>query len=174
MDVPEVAVPDPAVPMPVALPRAIAEVRQSTPPTSFAPPPRPQPPAQPAAPQTSAPRPAAQQGERAASPQQAVGNQPSASSVERWQGSVLRHLAQRRKFPPGAAQRGERGTAIVRFTVDTGGRVLSAALSRSSGFPELDQAAVDVVHRSSPIPRPPDGLPSSQLTLVVPVEFTRR
>lgn len=137
-------------------------------------PPAPPPPSQQASSQTSAPRPAEQQAQQAAAPQTAVGTQPNAAAVERWQSNVLRHLAQRRRYPPGAQQRGEQGVAVIRFTIDISGRVLSIALTGSSGFAELDQAAVDLVNRSSPVPAPPQGLPQSRLTLTVPIEYTRR
>jgi protein TonB len=160
------------------IPREIAELRENTPATDFSPPPQPRPAASPppqqAASQTSAPPPAERQAEQAAAPQSVAGTQPSTTMIQRWQADVLRHLAQRRQYPPGAERRREQGIAVVRFSINGSGQVLSAALVQSSGFAELDQAAVQLVHRSSPIPPPPAGLPQALLTLTAPIEYSSR
>jgi protein TonB len=166
--------PDPALPMPVTMSRRVAEVRADTPPTEFKPPVRKAaPPPQQASTQTSAPKPAAQQAAQAAAPQQAPSAEPSASQVSRWESSVFRHLGQRRKFPPEARARGEKGEVVVQFTIDGAGRVQSVSVARSSGFESLDQAARALVQGASPLPAPPAGMPKSRLTISMPVDYTR-
>lgn len=164
---------DPNLPVPVTMSPRIAETRANTPETKFTPPPRRAPPPQQAATQASAPKPQAQQAQQAAAPQQAAASEPSNSQVNRWESSVLRHLGQRRKYPADARQRGEEGRVVVQFTIDAGGNVQSVGIARSSGFASLDQAARDLVYASSPVPRPPEGLPRARLTIAMPVDYER-
>lgn len=167
--------PDPNLPLPVTMSQRVAEVRAETPPTKFTPPQprRTPPPKQQASSQTSAPKPAAQQAQQAAAPQQAPTAPPSSSQVNRWESSVFRHLGQRRKFPPDARARGEKGEVVVQFTIDASGRVLSVSIARSSGFASLDQAARDLVLGASPVPAPPAGIERSRLTVGMPIDYTR-
>ena len=48
-------------------------------------------------------------------------------------------------YPAMAQRRGEAGTAVVRFVVGANGRVESAKIQQSSGYAQLDNAALDVV-----------------------------
>ncbi|MBN9332720.1 energy transducer TonB [Devosia sp.] len=164
---------DPTLPVPIAMPQRIADIRANTEPTKFTPPPRRTPPPQQTASLASAPKPQAQQAAQAAAPQQSTSSEPSTSQVNRWESSVLRHLGQRRKFPPEARQRGEKGRVVVQFAIDVGGNVQSVSIARSSGFASLDQAALDLVRASSPVPRPPEGLPRSRLTISMPIDYER-
>lgn len=193
IDVPEVEVPEPAVvieraaepapsepvvepvdpnlPVPVTMSARIAETRANTPQTKFTPPPRRAPPPQQAASLAAAPKPQEQQAQQAAAPQQSISSEPSASQVNRWESGVLRHLGQRRKYPSDARQRGEEGRVVVQFSIDVGGNVLSVSIARSSGFASLDQAALELVRASSPVPRPPEGLPKSRLNIAMPIDY---
>ena len=73
--------------------------------------------------------------------------------------------------PKGAKSRGERGIVHVRFRIDDAGNVLSVALARSSGFPELDNEVLSLVRRASPVPAPPPG---ASKTITAPVRFSGR
>jgi protein TonB len=61
----------------------------------------------------------------------------------------------------------------VAFTIDRSGRVLSARLIRSSGSSALDQEAVSLARRASPVPPPPPNIGRASITLTVPVRFSR-
>lgn len=89
----------------------------------------------------------------------------------KWQSRLMAHLERRKKYPAGAKSRGERGVALVRFSIDDGGNVLSVSLARSSGFPELDQEVLSLVRRASPVPAPP---PDAKKTITAPVRFDVR
>ncbi|MGQ0619098.1 MAG: energy transducer TonB family protein [Panacagrimonas sp.] len=60
------------------------------------------------------------------------------------------------------------GQAEVQFTVSAQGRVLALSLLRSSGSPDLDTEALDLIRRAQPLPRPPEG---HSLELAVPIEI---
>jgi protein TonB len=63
---------------------------------------------------------------------------------------------------------------VVRFTIDRQGNVLSSALEESSGHDTLDQAAVELPRRASPLPPPPSAVARDRMELVVPVRFAIR
>lgn len=90
----------------------------------------------------------------------------SGAAVSSWRGEVVAHL---NAYKP-ASPDGSGGTVHVAFSVDRGGRVTSASVSGSSGDPALDQAAVSMVRRASPVPPPPPEL-GGRISLAVPVRF---
>lgn len=92
----------------------------------------------------------------------------------RWQTKVVAWLNRHKRYPSAARSRREEGTANVRFTIDSSGRVLSARIAKSSGSSLLDKAALDMVRRSSPVPAPPPQIARSSITLGVPVNFQMR
>lgn len=84
---------------------------------------------------------------------------------------VAAHLARHKRFPPLALKEGARGTAMVAFSVDAGGRVTSVRLIRGAGAPSLDEEAQAMVRRASPLPAPPSGRAAS---MTLPVTFEVR
>ncbi len=93
-----------------------------------------------------------------------------AQSTASWRGMLIAHLNRYKRFPPGART----GTAQVAFSIDRGGRVLSARLAGSSGDPALDDEAVSMIRRASPVPAPPSGVGGGgAIALAVPVRFNR-
>ncbi|MCA1454617.1 energy transducer TonB [Bradyrhizobium sp. BRP22] len=108
----------------------------------------------------------ARQSDRTAAAQTASGL--SSLSPATWQSLLMAHLERRKRFPSDARERGARGIAYVRFAIDGAGKVLWASLVRSSGFADLDQEVVALVHRASPVPVPPPG---ANRTITVPVNF---
>lgn len=96
---------------------------------------------------------------------------PGKVSESKWQSRLLTHLERNKRYPPASRKRRQEGVAHVRFSIDTNGRVLSAAIARSSGFDVLDQEVLAMVRRASPVPAPPPGAP---LTITAPVQFKIR
>lgn len=79
---------------------------------------------------------------------QAAGN----AAASNYPGQVMRRLSR-----VGRPRVGQRGTAVVRFTVAGNGGLASVAIARSSGHGRLDQAALTLVRRAAPFPPPPPG-----------------
>lgn len=163
---PEVALPSPEEARPAARPRdlAVAEPpREEKRPE----PPRPEPPS---AEKRMARAETAQKAAAASAPKSASAG-ASGGSPAKWQSRLMAHLERRKRYPSGARSRREEGTALVRFSIDANGNVLSARLARSSGSAELDEATLALVRRASPVPAPPPGAP---LDLTAPVAYTIR
>lgn len=113
----------------------------------------------------------ATQSNRNAANQRTAGMGFGSVSPAKWQSRLMAHLERRKRYPSGARSRGKQGTAYVRFCIDDSGNVLCVSLSRSSGFPELDNEVVEMVRRASPVPAPPPGV---NKTITAPVGFTVR
>ena len=99
---------------------------------------------------------------------QTGGSGSSGMSPARWQSKLQAHLERRKKRL--SRNDGQSGTVTVRFSIDTGGNVLSASVAGSSGNPSLDSAVVAMVRSASPVPAPP---PDVGRTVTVPIRFDR-
>ncbi|MET4685220.1 protein TonB [Brevundimonas faecalis] len=97
-----------------------------------------------------------------------------AASAQTWEGMLLAHLERRKRYPAEARAQRRQGVAYVRFAMTRDGRVLSAELERSSGYPALDREAVALLRRAQPLPKPPPEVPGDPVSLSVPVEFFMR
>ena len=80
-------------------------------------------------------------------------------------------LERNKIYPDAARQRGEEGSAVLRFRVDRYGRVLTYQLTRSTGFAELD-AAVDQMMRGAMLPPFPASMTQSEIAVSVPIRFS--
>ncbi len=74
------------------------------------------------------------------------------AAASNYPGRVNRHIARR-----GRPSVGVPGRAVIRFTLKSNGRLASASVARSSGSAKLDRAALKLVRRAAPFPRPPAG-----------------
>lgn len=88
-----------------------------------------------------------------------------------WQGALLGHLDQLKRYPLAARRRRQEGVAWLRFSMDRQGQVLEASLERSSGHGMLDDEVMALIERAQPLPPPPPEVEGDPLELVVPVEF---
>lgn len=151
----------PPAPKPPIRPRLFASAPSDVEPLVIPPPqaladPAPQ---RPVAPETTAPP------SRPAPP----ANKPA--SAPSWEGQLLAHLEQHKRYPRDARSRRLEGVVLVRFAMNRQGRVLSAVVEQSSDHAVLDRAALDLLRRAQPLPPPPAQVAGDPLTLTVPVEF---
>lgn len=102
----------------------------------------------------------------------ATGAGGSSAAANDWKSRVFSQLARNKRYPDSERQNGVQGVVGLAFTIDRSGNVLSAHVSRSSGSSALDNAAVEMVHRASPLPAPPDDIGGSRITLSAPVRFS--
>jgi periplasmic protein TonB len=99
--------------------------------------------------------PAAKPAARAAAPKSAkAAASRSGVSSSKWNSQLHAWIRRHTRYPRAAKARGAEGTPNVTFTVDASGRVLSARLTRSSGDPDLDRAALGAL-QGAKVPAPP-------------------
>ncbi len=84
---------------------------------------------------------------------------------------LRRHLLKFKYFPDDALAKKQEGTVGVEFTIARNGTVLGAKIDRGSGFELLDAAALDMLHKASPVPPLPDYINGDKVTVDIPVEF---
>ncbi|EWY40397.1 hypothetical protein N825_36935 [Skermanella stibiiresistens SB22] len=96
------------------------------------------------------------------------------SVMPTFQQRLLQHLDRHKRYPQASQRRRQQGTAMLRFTMDAEGNVLSYRLERSSGHEALDEEVLAMIQRSQPLPRIPADLGRDRLELVVPVQFSLR
>jgi protein TonB len=99
---------------------------------------------------------------------------PSAAVVHNWESLLVAHIERFKRYPVEARTRGEQGMVRVAFAIDRDGWVRSSRVVQSSGSSELDQEALAMLTRAQPVPRPPDRIPTRELSFMVPIKFTIR
>lgn len=157
---PQPSVPTPVLTAPPAPPKPAPESVQSARPL----------PAEPARPETlpaptPAPAPAATETPRAASPPPLPVTQPRFNAD---------YLDNPKPPYPGASRRmGEEGEVRLRVQVDTSGHAQQIEVYRSSGFPRLDQAALDTVKQWRFVPARQGDQPIPAW-VIVPIQFSLR
>ena len=92
--------------------------------------------------------------------------------LRKWEKRLLVHLNRFKRYPGDASQ--ATGEVTLTFTLDRSGHIVSAAVRRSSGDPAFDQAALGMMLRSDPVPRPPAQVTREGLIFTVPVTFRSR
>ena len=137
-------------PRPVEKPKEKKQVRPQT--RTATAPPRTQPAAAPAAPSAG------------------VAATPSVSPAN-WRGALLAQLNRAKRYPADARSRREEGTVRLSFSIDRSGRVIGYQIVGSSGSASLDQEALSLIQRASPLPAPPPDVQGSRISLTVPVRF---
>jgi len=90
-----------------------------------------------------------------------------------WEGRVMARLERFRRYPNAARARRQEGIVQVRVSLARNGTLLALSLEQSSGFPLLDQAALETFRRAAPLPAVPDERPAP-VELSFPVEFFMR
>lgn len=176
-DVVEAPTPEVAVPLPQ--PRPVIEEEKAEKPQKPVEKPRPQKKEkpekkEPTAKPTMTAKVEAQKAPTAAAQKSSEGVSAPRVSPQKWHSRVVSWLKRHQRYPSRAKSKGEQGTVQVAFTVDPGGRVTSSRVTRSSGNPELDKAALDMLRRASPVPAPPKELAKASIPLALPVTFDLR
>jgi protein TonB len=88
-----------------------------------------------------------------------------------WQKALRLQLERNKRYPTPARRQRLQGTSTVQFSIDRQGRVIAARLTASSGVQILDEEAINVLSRASPLPPPPDDLRGASLELALPIQF---
>lgn len=102
-------------------------------------------------------------------PQQAVPAAPAGPrAVSASQVGVL--IAPNTVYPAKSRRAGDEGTTMVRVLIDIAGRPAQVSVEKSSGFPELDQAALTAVRAAMFRPYTQGGI-AQPVTVIYPIKF---
>lgn len=97
-----------------------------------------------------------------------------AASTEqiRWESQILAALNRVKYYPREAARLRQEGVSWICITVDQRGKVRAVRLQKGSGHRVLDQEAIAMASRASPLPRPPAALKMLRIDVIVPIDFS--
>jgi protein TonB len=73
-------------------------------------------------------------------------------------------------YPPMSRRLGEQGKVVVRVLISAEGTARDAVVRQSSGYPRLDQAALETVRKWRYVPGKRDGVPEA-MWFNVPINF---
>lgn len=100
-----------------------------------------------------------------------TGDAEGNSDVTNYPGQISRALRRALYYPPSAKRRRLTGETLVSFVVAKGGSASSIRVARSSGVPELDEAALETVRRAAPFPAIPPAARRDSWTFTIPIAF---
>ena len=100
---------------------------------------------------------------------QTDGLKTQTGTVEAWRKKIATQLVGKGVFPPEAS--GQSGTAKVMFAIDRQGKLIAKALMESSGSELLDTAALTMIGRAEPFPKPPPEVKDDGLIFIAPITF---
>ncbi|WP_439527401.1 TonB family protein [Pannonibacter sp.] len=100
-----------------------------------------------------------------------TGDAEGNSDVTNYPGLISRALRRALYYPPSAKRRRLTGETLVSFVVAKGGSASSIRVARSSGVPELDEAALETVRRAAPFPAIPSAARRDSWTFTIPIAF---
>jgi len=106
-------------------------------------------------------------------PPKAVGpSQDDIDAARNQYGNALANaLAKYQQYPKIAQARGYQGDVLVEVQLDSNGNVTSSKISKPSGYELLDNQALEMVKKASPLPPPPYALRGRSFNVLVPVSF---
>jgi protein TonB len=84
---------------------------------------------------------------------------------------VRQALAKHKRYPEQARKLKQVGTVRISLHLARDGTVLGAQIATGSGFPLLDEAAVQMARDASPVPRVPDDVDGETVKIALPVTF---
>jgi len=108
------------------------------------------------------------EGQRSVAP--VIGTGESARRARAtWQKELVAHLDKHKRYPAARSQKS--AEIMVSFALDRMGHVLSATIVKGSGDSAFDEAALNMLKRSDPVPQPPPMVADEGLNFTLPVIF---
>lgn len=95
----------------------------------------------------------------------------SNTAVRTWKSALVMHLNKHKRYPSAARSRSLAGDVHVRFSMDRSGQLIRSRILRSSGSSLLDEEAMAMFKRASPLPLPPPAVTGEILEYSVPIHF---
>ncbi|BFM06451.1 energy transducer TonB [Halioxenophilus aromaticivorans] len=96
----------------------------------------------------------------------------SKGDYKNYYSKLMAWLNRHKTYPKQAKKNKKQGVVTVRFTIARDGTILSKKLEKSSGVSELDNAALAMLDKASPVPKIPKKINKEKLTVVIPIEYS--
>jgi protein TonB len=84
---------------------------------------------------------------------------------------LLSILAQNKRYPRASRRRNEEGVVTLSFIAHADGSVSNVSIAQSSGYKRLDKAVLDMIRKSTPLPKFSDDMTETELKISLPVSF---
>jgi protein TonB len=91
-------------------------------------------------------------------------------TTSRYLSQLLQIISHQKFYPKASLLNEETGIVEARLTLDANGSLLHAEIKKSSGFPNLDAAALKTIQSIANFPAPPPSL-GTPLSLSVPIRY---
>jgi len=91
--------------------------------------------------------------------------------VKNWRVKVVKKIAKKHIYPRSAISREIEGKARVKVTIVRTGEITDFEIVQPSGKSILDKAIPKMIKNLTPLPPPPDSLPDSSLSFVIPITW---
>lgn len=104
----------------------------------------------------------------------AIGNSTAkeAELMSRYEQLISLWIEKFKLYPEEARTSNMQGDTIIRIRIDRQGNILYYILERSTGYPLLDHAVIDMIKRANPVPAVPTDYPKGDLIeFLIPVNF---
>jgi periplasmic protein TonB len=109
-----------------------------------------------------------QESTRSITPMQGIGVSAQRARAT-WQKELIAHFNRHKRYP--ANRSAQAAEILVGFELDEAGRVLSSNIVQGSGDASFDEAALAMIRRSDPVPKPPVAVVQEGLSFTLPVIF---
>ena len=111
----------------------------------------------------------APEAEKAKAPNIGIGKDKQKLTAN-WGRKISAYFELHKRYPE---NKNKATTVKVSLVLDRRGNVVSVGVAESSGDAAFDEAAISMIRRSDPVPRPPAGLTDDQFSFSLDVTFTK-
>ncbi|EAK8009158.1 TPA: energy transducer TonB [Campylobacter jejuni] len=93
--------------------------------------------------------------------------------VKSYQALLMAHLTKFKKYPQEAIIQKQEGVVRIRASIDESGNVLSKELKKSCPYAALNDEALSLFKRASPLPKPPKEMLKNgdKISFVMPIDY---
>ncbi|EAH8783313.1 energy transducer TonB [Campylobacter jejuni] len=93
--------------------------------------------------------------------------------VKSYQALLMAHLTKFKKYPQEAIMQKQEGVIRIRVSIDESGNVLSKELKKSCPYAALNDEALSLFKRASPLPKPPKEMLKNgdKISFVMPIDY---
>ena len=85
---------------------------------------------------------------------------------------LMAWLNRYKEYPVEMKKKKKQGVVTLQFSINRQGELLDSKVIRSSGYPDLDAAAIRMLKQADPLPRIPGSMRRERLTLAIPIEYS--